>query len=159
MLRAIATRTEDITLPATENALMATPLKFMGEPADTSKGQIPFTLTTTGGTPADLKRVGLEAESLTATAFSLLTAFDASPEIAPVWTPDAAPTAGAATVEGGFPNVPSALYLVRLKGPSAACAASTGLHGDLLGASDEPAIIVPVLEGYVTSPVSISCRR
>jgi hypothetical protein len=158
MVRALATRTDDVALPATENALMATPLTFMGEPADPSKGHIPFSVTTPGTTPADLTRVGLEADSLRASAFSLLTAFDDSAEIAPLWSLDDSPTAGTAVV-GGFANVPSALYLVSLQGASAACTASTGLHGDLLGAADEAAIIVPVLEGYVTAPVSISCIR
>src|SRR5258708_13510554 len=51
-LRAITTQTDDITLPASENALLPDPLVFMGKTADPSKGQIAFATTTAGAGPA-----------------------------------------------------------------------------------------------------------
>jgi hypothetical protein len=148
-LRAIATQTEDIALPPNENVLMTSPLLFMGTAADPSKGQISFSATVPGG--------GAGADvSVTATAFGLLTAFDGPSEKPRYLGRDGATAVGAtAGTAGGFVNVPSGLYVVRFDGPSTTCTANTGLYGYPVTGSQ--AINVPVLAGYVSAPVGMSC--
>jgi len=147
-LRAIATQTADITLPSSENVLLPVPMTFMGTSADPSKGQIAFSATTPGaGSPAQM--------SVTATAFTILGGFTGPSEQPRYLGPDGAPAAGAAAgAAGGFVNVPSGLYLLQFEGTSARCAANTGLYGY---PASPGAIFVPVLEGYVTAPVGVSC--
>jgi hypothetical protein len=148
-LRAIATQTDDIALPASENVLMTAPLLFMGTPADPSKGQISFSATVPGaGAGADV--------SVTATAFGLLTGFE-GPSEKPRYLGGDGATAVAATsgAAGGFVNVPSGLYSVRFDGSSTTCTAKTGLYG--YPDTGSQAIYVPVLAGYVSAPVGMSC--
>jgi hypothetical protein len=150
-LRAIATQTEDITLPANENVLMPAPLVFMGTPVDPSKGQISFSTTTPGaGSAAQV--------SVTATAFGILTGFE-GPSEKPRYL-DANGTAVAATsagTGGGFVNVTSAFYLLRFHDASGTCTANSGLYGYPVTGSQDAAIEVPVVPGYVSTPVGVSC--
>ncbi len=97
---------------------------------------------------------------MTATAFDIVMGFDGPSEQPRYADRDGTLVAGAGSgAQGGFVNVPSGLYVVRFAGASATCTPSTGLYGFPAGESrdGEALLLVPVIEGYVTAPVGVSC--
>jgi hypothetical protein len=151
MLRAIATQTDDITLPASENALLQDPLVFMGKTGDASKGQIAFFMTTPDGRNATQASVKLIR-------------FEDTYSQPPVYLDrDGVVAVGAAAgSRGGFVNLPAGLYALRFGAASVACTAATGLYGYPITAFQDPSsgeatVLVPVIQGYVTAPIGVSC--
>jgi hypothetical protein len=152
-LRAIATQTSDITLPANENVLLPNPLSFLGVPANSEKGQIAFAATTAGTGPA-------ENLSVTAERLDLLGGYASAPEQPVYLDRDGSPASRATSgTRGGFVNVTPGLYVVRFHYATGTCSASTGLYGYPMS-NDPPWIVtllVPVDPGYVSAPVGVSC--
>jgi hypothetical protein len=151
MLRAIATQTDDIMLPASENALLPDPLVLMGKTADPSKGQISFFVATSDG------------QNATEASVKLIR-FEDTYSQPPVYLDrGGAVAAGAATgSRGWFVDVPAGLYSLRFGGALVTCAATTALYGYPVTAFGDPSsgegiVLVPVVEGYVTAPVGVSC--
>jgi hypothetical protein len=152
-LRAVDTEAVDLSLPANENTLMPSvdPQTFLGMPADPSKGQITFSVTTPAGQKATDASVRL-------------TRFEDSYSQPPVYLDsDGAVAVGATTgSRGGFVNLAAGLYALRFAAASVTCTASTGLYGYPVTAFQDPSsgeatVLVPVFEGYVTAPVGVSC--
>jgi hypothetical protein len=150
-LRAIQTQTSDITLPENENSLLpvVTPQTILGMPADAGRGHVAFSVTAPNG------------QSATAVSVTMSGA-DGSSQSPIYLDSDGSPAAGVATgTQGRFVNVPPGLYVLRFGRPSANCA-PMGLYGWPMTAYEDPssgeaAVVVPVLEGYVTAPVAASC--
>jgi hypothetical protein len=150
-LRAIAMQTDNITLPPNENVLMPAPLIFMGTPVDPDKGQISFSATTPGGGPA-------ADVSVTSTVFGILSGFANTSEGARYLDGNGALVPGAtAGSAGGFVNVHSGFYVLRFDAAAGKCTASSGLYGYPVTGSPDALIEVPVVAGYVSASVGMSC--
>jgi len=150
--RPIALQAQDVTLPSSENVLYADPMVFMGSPADSSKGQIAFALTTSDSGPAP---------QLSATLAGYLVPGGFGDPVAAVYNdakgaPAPAAEAGAS---GGFVNVKPGMYAITLHPTTGFCVSTSGLYG--YAATQESngdiAILVPVIQGYMTSPVGVWC--
>jgi hypothetical protein len=157
LVRGITTQTSDITLPSDQNVLMPVPLAFLGSPADASKGQIAFSVLGRSARPAP-------EMSVAASAFGILTGFGGPSEQVRYVDSSGAPVPGATSgTRGGFVNVPSGLYQVRFEKTSVTCDAVNGEDGLWAPESDattaEPVVFVPVLPGYVSAPVVVSCAN
>jgi hypothetical protein len=95
---------------------------------------------------------------VTATAFSILTGVGGPSEPAHYANHDGSSAAGAtAGIEGGFVNVPSGLYELWFDRASVKCAPNTGIYGYPETGSRGVGVAVPVLPGYVSAPVGVSC--
>jgi len=155
-LRAITTRTDDITLPASENALLPDPLVFMAKTADPRKGQIAFVTTTAGAGPAP-------EVSVTAAGFFVPSGAAGLPDPPVYFDRSGVPAAEAGVgTRGGFVNVTPDLYLLQFHPVSGTCSVSSGLYGytATTGTTDPTlpaAVFVPVIQGYVTAPIGVSC--
>ncbi len=150
-LRAMATATSDIMLPENENVMLtaAKPQMLFGTPADATTGHVAFSVTSPGAQTAP-------AVSVTMTAFSGGTA-------TPIYLDaNGSPAVGASAGQsGGFANVPAGYYELRFGHASVMCTAS-GLYGYPATVYQDPTsgqavVVVPVLAGYVTTPVNVSC--
>jgi hypothetical protein len=149
-LRAVDTQASDITLPEEETLIgAATPQPVFGAAADPNKGHIAFFVNAPG----------------THSAPDVSVTLDGSPQQTPIYV-DAigAPIEGAtAGSRGGFINVPPGWHVLRFGGGAVTCTAS-GLYGAPMTASQDPSslpgqasVLVPVMAGTVTAPVSVTC--
>jgi hypothetical protein len=144
VLRAIQTQTSDITLPAHEDMLFPTQLPgmLMGVKMDSTKGHIAFSVGAAGQMPAPAMSV-------------IATAEDGS-LFAPVYL-DAkgSPLSGASSGSlGGFVNLRPGLYVLRFAA-SVSCSPD-GLSGYPVS-TPSPGVLVPVVAGTVTAPVTVTC--
>jgi hypothetical protein len=67
-------------------------------------------------------------------------------------------TAGSA---GAFAKVTPGLYLLTFTGVPASCTAASGLYGypvQSFQGADSTSVVVPVVEGHITTTVGIDCR-
>jgi hypothetical protein len=67
-------------------------------------------------------------------------------------------TAGSA---GAFANVAPGLYLLTFSGVPASCTARSGLYGypvDSFQGADTISVVVPVVDGHITTRVGLDCR-
>ncbi len=150
-LRAITTGTSDIMLPENENAMLpaVNPQMFLGMTANPTRGQIAFAVTSPSAQAA------LDV-SVT------MTGFGGGSEAPVYFDASGSPAVGAgAGQSGGFVNVPPDYYVLRFGHTGATCTVS-GLYGYPATeyqntASGEAVVVVPVLAGYVTSPVDVTC--
>jgi hypothetical protein len=122
---------------------------FMGAEADPSEGCIAFSVTSPGGQLAPSVSVTLTGTDGVSHAPIYLGA-------------DGSPSVGAAAgTGGGFVNLPADLYSIQFGNPDATCTMSTLYGYPMTGSqhvpSGEAGMVVPVLAGYVTNPVSVSC--
>jgi hypothetical protein len=150
--RPMAFQSGDITLPSNENVLLATPLVFMGKPTDPTKGQVSFVAITLGGGPA-------------AEVSATLTGYDVPTGVVgltrtPVYLDNEGAPAPEATAgsSGGFVDVAPGLYVAKFRAESGACVAYD-LYGypGALESDDTVAMLVPVIRGYLTAPIGVSC--
>jgi hypothetical protein len=151
-VRPMELQAEDVTLPSSENVLLADPLVFVGTPADPSKGQIAFAVSTTGAGPTP---------QVSATLFDFIQGGASGLAWPPVYVDEkGAPAPGtAAGTAGGFVNVAPSLYIVTFHATSGFCVPDSGLH-DYAATQDsngDIAMLVPIIQGYVTAPVGVSC--
>ena len=153
-LRAIATETTDIVLPEGENVLLpaSDPQIILGVGADPSRGHVEFFVSSPEAQPATAASVTMHAGT-------------AAPRPPIYFGADGAPAPGATSgARGGFVNVRADLYVLRFAGsPSAKCT-PMGNYGWPLTVYEDPssgeaAVLVPVVEGYVTAPVSAWCEK
>jgi hypothetical protein len=145
VLRAIQTQTSDITLPAHEGMLFPAQLPgmLMGVKMDSTKGHVAFSVAAVGQLPAPAMSV-------------IATAEDGSLR-APVYL-DAKgnPVPGASSgSRGGFVNLDPGLYVLRFDVASVSCSPD-GLSGYPVSVPS-PGVLVPVVAGTVTAPVSVTC--
>jgi hypothetical protein len=150
MLRAVETRRSDLTLSDGGDGMLAAtdPPTFMGIPTDPNKGHIAFRVTTPEA----------QAHPVAPVALMALDSGDSSQPLyvgAGGW-PALNATAGS---RDGFVNAHAGLYTLRIGGGSTKCAASRfgDPSADAHATSGQAEILVPVLPGYVTAPVSASC--
>jgi hypothetical protein len=149
-LRAITMPAKDVAFSPDETILMPAPLTFMGSAAEPGRGQLAFTVTNPGPGP-------IPSVSVKATPFGILTGFN-GPTEPRYLDQDGSPSANAtAGTRGGLVNVPSSLYLLEFTAPSATCNTETGLYGFKASGPDRVGVYVPVLNGYVSAPVGVSC--
>jgi len=153
-VRPIELRVEgDVTLPSSENVLFANPLVFMGTPADPNKGQIAFAVSTTGDGPTP-------QVSATAVGYFAPNGVAGVPESAVYADEHGTPAPGVSVgTSGGFVNVASGLYLIQFHPTSGYCASTSGLYSyaATVESNGDVALLVPVIRGYVTTPVDIWC--
>jgi hypothetical protein len=153
VLRAISFQTQDITLPAEENVLWPLPLKFLGTPAEATKGHMAFV-----SMPADTEEA--QAVSVTAARFEIF-AGGSDQHGHPVYlAPDGSPDPSAISgTAGGFANLTPGIYLVQFHPDSGGwCSPSSGLYGlpsRVYG--DQASVLVPVVAGYVSAPIGVTC--
>jgi hypothetical protein len=151
-VRPIELQTADVTLPSSENVLLAEPLAMAGTAADPTRGQIAFAVATTDSGPAPQVTASLVAFLVAEGSYGVNTP--------PVYLDGAgAPAPGAAAGNSGdFVNVPPGVYMIQFHPTSGYCvpnarfdyAAGQDPNGDI-------GILVPVLQGFVTAPVGIWC--
>jgi hypothetical protein len=148
VLRVVETEYSDIDLPADENRLVAKSASssFMGVTSDVTKGSIEFAVT--DGTVAT-------AVTLRGVDGSVATAryFDAGGNVSPN---------ALAGARGGFANLAPGLYAVTFGGGGTSCFATSTLYGYpetvyLDASSGKATVLVPVVDGYLTAPVGVSC--
>jgi hypothetical protein len=153
-LRPIATQTTDISLPQGEDVLLpaADQQAVRGMPANPNRGSVEFFVKTPDAQPATLA-------SITSTGG------DGSPQVPIYFDANGAPASGATSgAHGGFVNVPPGLYVLRFGGlPSTRCT-PMDLYGWPLTLYQDPssgqaAVLVPVIQGYVTSPIAALCEK
>jgi hypothetical protein len=145
-LRAIATETTDVTLPAAESEL-ATDTEFaarIGAAQDASTGSVAF-LTALPGSQAVAATASLRPLN--------------GPDVAgPRY--DGEPAGAAAGTSGVFTGLADGFYVLTLGDASAPCASAGGLYGypiTLYAPASEARIMVPVVAGFVTTPVAAAC--
>jgi hypothetical protein len=151
--RALALQDQDVALPPSENALYANPMVFMGASADPTKGQVSFAVITTDSGPVPQLTATLAAYLVPGGSYG----FTAPPVYFDV---KGAPAPGAASgTGGGFVNVDPGMYVITLHPTSGLCVPTTGLYGyaSALESNGDTTIFVPVVQGFVTAPVSVWC--
>ena len=151
-VRPIELQTADVTLPPSENLLLAEPLAMAGTAANPTRGQIAFAVATTDSGPAP---------QVTASLVGFLVP-DGSYGVngAPAYLDGkGAPAPGAAAgASGAFVNVPPGLYMIRFHATSGYCIPTARLdYAASQDSSGDIGILVPVLRGFVTAPVGIWC--
>jgi hypothetical protein len=146
LLRVIQTQTSDVVVEMSELTSPAVPPQtFMGAAIDPDKGNIAFFVVSPDQQPAPGVWVTMLGTGASAPTYL---GADGSPDL------DA--TEGST---GGFVNVPAGLYLLQFGHPGATCTASD-LGGYPLTVGQQAGdvtLIVPVVAGYVTTSVSVSC--
>jgi len=147
-LRAVETATTNIETPGDETRLLAKsdPPSFAGAPLDAKTGGIEFFVETAG-----------KAAQVAVSLFSFETG-----SYAPVYTDaDGEPMKDATSgSSGGFVNLRPGIYVLTFANESGSCATRGGLNGSPWNVYQTPgsaSIVVPVVEGYVTTPVSVDC--
>ena len=148
-LRPMLTRTGDIILPAGENTMFpATSQTFMGTAMDPSKGHIAFFVTSPSGQPASGVSVTISAGS----------AGDGATHRRSTLNADGSPAADAtAGSRGGFLNLPRGLYVLHFGLAYTTCLSSDPNGPPMTASTGEALVLVPVVAGYVTTPVSVLC--
>jgi hypothetical protein len=159
-LRAIATDASDITLPPGEDMLFpaVSPQTFLGAPVDPSAGHIQFRVVSPGSQPAP-------NVSVTLLPYGLLPSPDVRSPTIYLDAQGAPQTGQTAGTSGWFANVPEGMYLVRFGHDSVSCTANalygypvTGFQGQD-PSSVQAEVVVPVMAGMVTAPVSVTCTQ
>jgi hypothetical protein len=145
-VRAIQTQLGDIVLPAGENQMF--PTADQAARFDDHTGGVEFFV------------AGDAGQAIQATA-TLITGARQDPT--PVYLdasnhPVSGATAGSA---GAFSNVAPGLYLLTFTGVPASCTAASGIYGypvESFQGADTASVVVPVVEGRVTTNVGLDCR-
>jgi hypothetical protein len=151
-LRALLTQEFNDVLPPGENTLfpVTAPQTFMGATAAADAGgYVAFFVTTPDG--------GQPVPSVSVT----LSGTDGAPYAATYVDDGGLPIANAtAGARGGFAGLPQGLYGISFGASGATCTTSS-LYGftmtDQQPAAGQASLVVPVIDGYVTTPVSASC--
>jgi hypothetical protein len=145
-LRAIATETGDVTIPTGDSEL-TTAADFaarIGGLPDASTGSVAF-LTTLPGSQAVAATASLRPLN--------------GPDVAgPRY--DGEPAGAAAGTSGVFTGLADGFYVLTLGDVSASCASSGGLYGypiTLYAPANEARIVVPVVAGFLTTPIAAAC--
>ena len=146
-LRVLLLQEFENVLPPAENTLFpaAAPQTFMGMTAAADAGGYLafFVAAPEGGPP-------VPAVSVT------LIGMDNAPHAATYLDDGGLPVADAsAGTHGGFADLPSGLYSISFGGSGTTCTTSS-LYGYPAPAG-QASLVVPVIDGYVTTPVSASC--
>lgn len=146
-LRAVSTGTGDMAIPD-EEGVLETPEAFVlrtGGSLDGTSGSLAFSTAASGST---------QAVAATATLRAIDGAFDVSPHY------DNEPLDASAGTSGIFTRLPDGYYMLMLGDASVPCASSGGLYGypvTLYAPPGELRVLVPVVAGFVTTPVTAAC--
>jgi hypothetical protein len=146
-LRAITTGTSDMTIPDDEGELATTDAFAirMGRSFDASSGSLAFFTAVSGSTQAVASVASLRSLE--------------GPPLAPPRYDNEQADAGAGT-SGVFSSMPDGYYVLTLGGASASCASGGGLYGypiTAYAAAGEARVLVPVVAGFLTTPVAAVC--
>jgi hypothetical protein len=148
-LRAIQTGDADVSIPEDEGRLLreSDPPTFAGAPLDARTGGIEFFIGSENGS------------EIRASVYVF--SFDDGPRD-PVYTgADGNPMTGATSgSSGAVTNLPAGTYVLTFTAENASCTARGALYGYPYDAYHLPgsvSIIVPVADGYITSPVGVDC--
>jgi hypothetical protein len=154
VLRPIVTKTTDVTIPLGDGALIAASAgaTLVGGGVSPGSGAIAFSTATPGSAAAAAATVVLgEFDGTT---------IDDSPT--PVYV-DAAgqPVPGATSgTEGVFANLAPGTYAMTFRAPSVSCSNAAGISGYPIAAYAAPGeaiVVVPVVDGFLTTPVVAQC--
>jgi len=149
-VRPMELQAEDVTMPSSENVLFASPLVFAGVPADPSKGQLPFAVSTTDSGPTPQVSATLSGYYVPGGA-----AGPAGPAV--YFDGKGAPAPGAAAgTGGGFVNVEPGLYMVTFHAASGLCVPTSG-YAASQDSTGDISMLMPVIQGYVTAPAGVWC--
>lgn len=151
IIRALRTGTTDIGLPVEESVMrpLSSPPTFGGAPLDAKTGALEFFVASDGAeTPA--------------ASVSIVSLDDPNALHEPVYLDGSgSPTIGAVSGSfGAFVGLPTGLYEVTFSSETASCSALGDLYGEPVGYYQVPGqvtILVPVVEGHVTTPVGVDC--
>jgi hypothetical protein len=150
MIRAIRTGATDVGLPADESIMrpLSTPPVFGGAPFDVSTGALEFFAGSGGEAPL--------------ASVSIVSYDDPNANYEPVYldangNPATGATAGSF---GAFVGLPPGLYLVTFHSETGSCTPLGSMYGepvDFFQVPGQTSILVPVVEGHVTTPVGVDC--
>jgi len=147
-VRAVTTEASAMTLPRTENVMLpaAEPLTIGGVTADPALGQVAFSVMGASGQDAIPVSVTLGGAT--------------TPQAAVYLDSAGSPITGATSgTQGIFANLAPGLYSLHFTQASATCA-PLSLYGWPMTAyqsAGEASVVVPVMAGYVTTPVAAAC--
>jgi hypothetical protein len=150
-LRPISTGATNIVISPTDGALIPSTAmaSMLNVPMDAAAGHLLFAMAPPGSwvaTPATVTARLIGAATTTPVYF------DANG--------DATPGASAGTA-GAFANLPPGYYETTFAGDSVSCAIVGGTYGYPITAFAESGVarlLVPVVEGFLTTPVAVSCK-
>ena len=154
LLRPIATKATDVTIPPGDGALIAANAgaPLVGGSMAPGSGAVAFSTATPGSVPAAAATVVLgEFDGTT---------IDDSPT--PVYVDAAGQPVPGATfgTEGVFANLAAGTYAMTFRAPSVSCTNAAGLYGYPIAAYAAPGeaiVVVPVVDGFLTAPVVAQC--
>jgi hypothetical protein len=142
-LRVFETARADIAFPESEHRLvpLSASASFLGTPIDTKRGRVEFFVASSGGAaPRNATLTSMHGKSMNALYAD---------------QPSAEPNSLA---RGGFADLTTGEYMLVLDGGCAASRLYSYPILDGLEATEGVAIMgIPVIEGYVTTPVIVSC--
>ncbi len=146
VLRAIATETGDVTIPTDESELTTTAdfAARVGRSLESITGSVAF-FTTLPGSPAVAATASLRPLN--------------GPDVAPP-SYDGEPAGAVAGTSGVFTGLADGYYVLTLGDASVPCASSGGLDGypiTLYAPANEARLIVPVVAGFLTTPIAAAC--
>lgn len=146
-LRALSTGTGDMTIPDAEGVLETPEALALraGGSLDGTSGLLAFSTALSGAT---------QAVAATAT----LRAVDGAPDAFPRY--DNEPADASAGTSGIFTRLSDGYYMLMLGDASVPCASSGGLYGypvTLYAPPGELRVLVPVVAGFLTTPVAAAC--
>lgn len=148
-LRPVQTEAEDIVIPEEEGRLSpeSSPPTFAGAPFGKTTGGIEFFIGSDNGSEV---RASVEVFS-----------YDDGAHDAVYMGADGSPVQGATTgSSGAVTNLHPGLYLLTFSAKGASCTTRGGLYGypdDVYQVPGSTSLVVPVIEGHITTPVGVDC--
>jgi len=128
---------------------LSSPPAFAGAPLDDGTGAVEFFVDSDGVEPPK-------------TTVSIVSYDDPNANFEPVYLDaSGAPSTGATGGSfGAFVGLPTGLYAVTFSSETGSCATLGGLYGEPIDYYQVPgqaSILVPVVEGHVTTPIGVDC--